>query len=243
MIFLYILLAIVLIFVLLLSVKVRIETEYIDGFNAKLRWSFLNLSIYPLDEKISNLLSKFNKPKSEEETAEKTEEPEVKEENINKKKPNPFKTFYENQGFDGVKKLITDSADALGDMFGSFKRHFIIDDLYLWIVVSKNHDAAGTAIEYGNICQDVFPALGYICSTVKVKNYDVNIEPDFIGTLSSAQFVFNCSFRPIFYLNAAIAMAFKLLFKVVFKVLFNKPKDESNENNKDIQNIKGGATQ
>lgn len=241
MIFLYILLGIILLFVLLLSVKVRIETEYIDTFKAKLRWSFLGISIYPLDERISKLLNKPKAPKEENQTADQSAK-KTEDENINKKKENPFKVFYNNQGFDGVLKLITDSADALGDMFGSFKKHFIIDDLSLWIVISKNHDAAGTAIEYGNVCQDVFPALGYICSTVKVKKYDVNIEPDFIGTFSSAQFVFNCSFRPIFYLNAVIVMAVKLLFKVVFKVLFAKPNKESNEN-KDTQNIKGGATQ
>ena len=131
---------------------------------------------------------------------------------------------------------------ALGKNSKKTLGDFIIDDLSLWIIISKNHDAAGTAIEYGNVCQDVFPALGYICSTVKVKKYDVNIEPDFIGTFSSAQFVFNCSFRPIFYLNAVIVMAVKLLFKVVFKVLFAKPNSESNEN-KDTQNIKGGAQQ
>lgn len=241
MIFLYILLGIILLLVLLLSVKVRIETEYIDTFKAKLRWSFLEISLFPLDERLSKL---FNKPNTHEEEKQTAVQPEKKpeDENINKKKENPFKVFYNNQGFDGVLKLITDSADALGDMFGSFKRHFIIDDLSLWIIISKNHDAAGTAIEYGNVCQDVFPALGYICSTVKVKKYDVNIEPDFIGTFSSAQFVFNCSFRPIFYLNAVIVMAVKLLFKVVFKVLFAKPNSESNEN-KDTQNIKGGAQQ
>ncbi len=240
MIFLYVLLGIILLFVLLLSVKLRIETEYIDSFKFKIRWSFFGISVYPLDEKIKKLL---NRPKKSAEE-DKTEQPvkKAEDENINKKKENPFKVFYNNQGFDGVIKLVNDSADALGTMFSSFKRHFIIDDLEIYAVVSKNHDAAATAIEYGNVCKSLFPALGYICSSVKVKNYSVNVEPDFIGTFSSAQFVFNFSFRPIFYLNAVIAMAVKLLFKVVFKVLFSKPKNESGDN-VDIKNIKGGATQ
>lgn len=241
MVFLYILLGIILFFVLLLSVKVRIESEYIDSFKLKIKWTFLGLSIYPLDKKLENLLNKPKKPKEAvNEEPEPIKTPEA--ENITKKKENPFKVFYNNQGFDGVLKLITDSADALGDMFSSFKKHFIIDELGLYIVVSKNQDAAATAIEYGNVCKVVYPALGFICSTVKVKTHDITIEPDFIGTFSSAQFIFNCSFRPIFYINAVIAMAIKLLFKVVFKVLFCKPREESNEN-KDTQNIKGGATQ
>lgn len=229
---LYIILGIIAFFVLLLSIKVRVETEYVDSFNVKLKWLFLEFPLYPLKEK---------KPKPPKEKEEKTKE-EKPDENINKKKPNPFKTFYDNQGFDGVIKLVKDSADALGTMGRSLKRHFIIDDLYLWIVVSKNHDAAGTAIEYGNICKDIFPSLGFICSTLKVKKYDADIEPDFIGTFSSAQFVFNCSVRPIFLINAGIAFAVRMLNKVVFKVLFAKPKDKSNEN-KDLQNIEGGATQ
>lgn len=242
MIFLYVLLGIILLFVLLLSVKVRFETEYIDSFKVDLKWAFLKLSICPLDKKIKNIFNKPKKPKEEKnETEDEEKKAEKEEADITKKKANPFKVFYNNQGFEGVKKLITDSADALGDMFGSFKKHFIIDDLGLWVIVSKNHDAAGTAIEYGNVCKELYPALGYICSTLKVKEYDITVEPDFIGTYSSAQFVFNCSFRPIFFLNAIIVMAVKLLFKVVFKVLFSKPK-ESNEN-KDTQNVKGGATQ
>lgn len=236
---LYIILGIILFFVLLLSIRVRITSEYFDTFKMEIRWAFLKISLYPLDEKIKKMLNKPKKPKKEK------EEPE-EEENINKKKPNPFKTFYENQGFEGVKKLINDTADALGTMFKSFKKHFIINNLGLWMVISKNHDAAGTAIEYGNVCKDVYPALGYICSDFKVKNYDISIEPDFIGTFSSAQFVFDCSFRPIFYINAIIAMVFKLVFKVVLKLFSkkNKPNEESsNENTNDLQNIKGGASQ
>lgn len=227
---LYIILGIIAFFVLLLSIKVRIESEYIDDFEMKLKWLFLEFTIYPFKPKTP-------KKKEENKVVEEKAEEEVKQ-----VKPNPFKTFYDNQGFEGVIQLIKDSADALGSMMRSMKKHFIIDDLYLWIVVSKNHDAAGTAIEYGNICKTVFPSMGYICSTLKVKRYDVNVEPDFIGTLSSAQFAVNFSFRPLFLINSGIAFAIRMLFKVVFKVLFAKPVDESSEN-KDLQNIKGGATQ
>ena len=235
---LYIILGIILFFVLLLSVKVRIESEYIDEFTLKVRWLFLKFTVYPLKKPIT--IKEKEKPAEEE----KEEKPE--DENINKKKPNPLKTFYDNQGFDGVMQLVRDGADALAKMGRSFKKHFIIDDLYLWIVVSKNHDAAATAIEYGNVCRKVYPAVGYICSHFKVKRYDVSVEPDYIGSLSTAQFAFNFSLRPIFLINAGIALVFRLLFKVVLKILFAKPKKEQaneNENINDTQNIKGGAIQ
>ncbi|MBQ5994363.1 MAG: hypothetical protein IJL63_00735 [Clostridia bacterium] len=229
---LYIILGIILFFVLLLSVKFRIESEYIDKFTLKVRWLFLSFTVYPLKKPIT--LKEKEAPKQEE----------AEEENINEKKPNPLKTFYENQGFEGVMQLVRDGSDALGKMGRSFKKHFIIDDLYLWAVISKNHDAAATAIEYGNVCSKLYPALGYISSSYKLKRYDVSVESDFIGTLSSAQFVFNCSLRPIFLINAGIVLVFRLLFKVVLKILLSKPKKTQESENEDInnsQNIKGGA--
>lgn len=229
MIALYILLGIILLLILLLSVKVRIDAEYIDSFRVKLRWLFLSFDLYPMQKKEKN--PKKEKPKKE-------EPPKAQEEVPKEKKPNPFKTFYENQGFDGVMQLVRDSADAVGGLMKSVKKHLIIDELFLWIVISHNHDAAQTAIEYGEACQDVYPAMGFICSNLKVKKYDVEIEPDFIGTFSSAQFAFALSVRPIFLINAGIVLAVKLLFKVVLKLLRAKPKTPENT---ETQNIQGGA--
>ncbi len=232
MIAIYIILAIIAFFILLLSIKFRIEAEYIDKFTLKVRWLFLSFTVYPFSKK------KPKKPKKPKEEKPQEEKP---PEDIVEKKPNPFKVFYDNQGVDGVIALIKDGADALGSMLRCFKKHFIIDDLYLWMVISKNQDAAGTAVEYGNVCKDVFPPLGYICSTLKVKNYDVNIEPDFIGTFSSAQFVFNASLRPIFLINYGIVFAVRIVKNVVLKILRAKPEVEDNQNAVN-KNIKGGAT-
>ncbi len=136
-------------------------------------------------------------------------------------------------------QLVRDAADAIGGLMKSVKKHLIIDELFLWVVISHNHDAAQTAIEYGEACQDIYPAIGFICSNLKVKKYDVEVEPDFIGTFSSAQFAFALSVRPIFLINAGIVLAVKLLFKVVLKLLRAKPKTSENT---ESQNIQGGAT-
>ena len=117
----------------------------------------------------------------------------------------------------------------------------ILDELFLFVIVSHNHDAARTAIEYGEACREIFPAMGFICSNLKVKKYDVEVEPDFLGTFSSAQFSFSVSIRPIFLINAALVLAVRLLFKVVLKVLRAKPAPKALEN-KDTENIQGGAT-
>ncbi len=227
---LYIILGIIAFFVLILSIKVRVDAEYIDDFRLKLRWLFLSFDLYPMKPK------KEKKPKAEKPKEE--EKPKPEEEAPKEKKPNPFKTFYENQGFDGVMQLVRDTADAVGSLMKSVKKHLIIDELFLWVVVSHNHDAAQTAIEYGEACKDIYPAMGFICSNMKVKKYDVEIEPDFIGTFSSAQFAFALSVRPIFLINAGIVLAVRLLFKVVLKLLRAKPKTPENT---ETQNIQGGV--
>lgn len=242
MVVLYILLGIVAFFVLLLSVKVRIDAEYIDDFRVRLRWLFLSFPLYPMKPREKKL--KQEKPQPE--------KPPEEEQPPKEKKPNPFKTFIDNQGFDGVIQLIRDTADALGSLMKSIKKHLIIEELFLWVVISHNQDAARTAMEYGKACQDIYPALGAICSTLTVKKYDVEVEPDFIGVSSSAQFAFALSVRPIFLTNAAVALVVRLLFKVVFKFLrgiktktseHTDPQAEAQDTQhiQNSQNIQGGA--
>ena len=60
---LIIILAIILFFVLLLSIRFRIEAEYFDEFCLKIKWLFISISIYPLDEKILKLINKMTKDK------------------------------------------------------------------------------------------------------------------------------------------------------------------------------------
>ena len=101
---LIIILAIILFFVLLLSIRLRIEAEYFDEFCLKIKWLFFQISIYPLDEKIVKLINKMTKDKKPKEAPAEPEDNKQEEEAITKKE-NPFKKFYENQGFDGVMSL------------------------------------------------------------------------------------------------------------------------------------------
>ena len=80
---------------------------------------------------------------------------------------------------------------------------------------------------------------------MKVKKYDASIEPDFIGTFSSAQFKTAFSLRPFFLVGAGIRLVFRLLFKVVLKLLRQKPKKAvatEGDNKTETQNIQGGAS-
>lgn len=224
--FLYVLLGIILFFVLLLSIRITINAEYFDEFKLSLSWLFIKINILPSKNK--DKPKKEKKPKEEKPKEEPS--PETEPEDPKEKKDNIFVTFYNNQGFDGVVQLINNAASSLGKMFSSFKKHLVIRELYLFMTVTGNCDAAETAMNYGETCQKVFPAMGFICSNLPVKKYDVEIEPDFLGLKNSAQFAVSIHIRPIFFLNAIIVLVFRLLFKVVLKFLKGIKNKSKNQN-------------
>ena len=226
--FLYILLGIILFFVIILSIRITINAEYFDEFKLSIKWLFLNIQILPSKKK--DKPEKEKKPKKEKPQKEPSPEPEPNPDEQTEKKENIFVTFYNNQGFDGVIELINNAASSLGKMFSSFKKHIVIRELYLFMTVTGGCDAAETAMEYGRTCQKVFPAMGYICSNLPVKKYDVEIEPDFIGVKNSAQFATSVHIRPIFFINAVIVLAIRLVFKVVLKFLKGIKNKSKNQN-------------
>jgi hypothetical protein len=222
---LYIFLGIIGFIILLLSIRITVNGEFFDEFKLNLKWLFLKIDILPAKKK--------DKPKKEKAPKEKKEKPateEVTEETPVEKKENIFVKFYNNQGFDGVIQLINNVGKALGKLMHSLKKHIVLRELYLWMTVTGGCDAAETALEYGRICQKVFPAMGYICSSFPVKKYDVEIEPDFLGLKNSAQFAVSVHIRPIFFLNAVIVLVFRLLFKVVLKFLKGIKNKSKNQN-------------
>ena len=227
--FLYILLGIILFFVILLSIRITINAEYFDEFKLSVQWLFVKIQILPLKKKEKP--EKEKKPKEQKEKKKDTApEPEPNPEEQTAKKENIFVTFYNNQGFDGVIELINNTASSLGKMFSSFKKHIVIRELYLFMTVTGGCDAAETAMEYGRICQKVFPAMGFICTNLPVKKYDVEIEPDFLGVKNSAQFATSVHIRPIFFINAVIVLVFRLVFKVVLKFLRGIKNKSKNQN-------------
>lgn len=229
---LYIIIGIIIFFVALLSIRITVSGEYFETFKMDVSWLFLKYTLFPMKKKQK---TKKEQPPKEEQPQ--PEEP-PREEQPKEKKDNIFKRFYNNQGFDGVIELINNAAYSLMRMLNSFKKHIVIREIYLWMTVSSpSNDAAETALEYGRLCQKVFPALSFICSTLPVKKYDAEVEPDFLGKKNTAQFAFSVSVRPVFFINAVIVLLVRLVFKVVIKFLLGiKNKTKTNENIKE-----GGA--
>ncbi len=227
MVVLYVLLAIIAFFVILFSVRFTIYMTYDNEFKVDVKWLFIKKSVLPKSEDEKSKKAKKEKPKKEKKKKSEEEKPTEQAEEKTKKE-NMLVTFYKNQGFSGVLQLINDTVSAIGGMFGSVFKHFVFRELKLFLSVGAD-DSAETAMLYGKTCSFVFPAMGLVTSTCKVKDYDCGVQPNFIQPEKKAYFKVVLSMRPIFITNAVIVLAFKLLFKVVIKLLSNKPTEASNE--------------
>ena len=212
---LYIILGIIAFFVILLSVKVAVTVHYEDDVAVSVKWLFLKFNILPKAEKEDKPEKKNEKKKKEEKPK---EESEVIPEPKKKKKDNMFVRFYRNRGVEGVVQLLKDAANAVGGMFKRIGRAFLFEELIISLTVGAG-DSAETAIKYGKTCSVAFPAMGLIVDTMRVKKYNIEINPDFIYGKNVAKLHTQISVRPIRLINAVIIVAFELLFKVVLKLL------------------------
>lgn len=215
---LYIILGIIVLIVILFSIKVSVTAEYADSFSLDVQWLFIKLHIFPQTEE-QKAKREAKKAKKEEKKKKKPEEEKKEEDKPSEPKKNIFKEFYENQGFGATVELIQTTAAQLGGFMGSIYRAFVIEKLKLLLKVSSGDDAAQNAIKYGKVCSAVYPSMGFICSNMKVKKYEVNVVPDFISQENKAQFALSLSVRPIKLTNAVVVLAFRLLFKVLLKLL------------------------
>ena len=212
---LYVIIGVIAFFIVLLSIKLVITVHYEDDISLSVGWLFLKFNILPKKEN-------DDKPKKEKKKKEKTEEqPQDKDETVKepkKKKDNMFVRFYKNRGVSGVVQLLKDAANALGGMFKRIGRSFLFEELFIALEVGAS-DSAETAIKYGKVCSAAFPAMGLIVSTMRVKKYSIDINPDFLYGRNVARLHTKISVRPIKLINAVIILAFELLFKVVIKLL------------------------
>lgn len=229
---LYIIFGIVLFFVILFSFKVSVVVEMTDKNKVVLKYLFLKINLFD-----SSKPEKVKKEKADKKANEKTQEkndintdsgqPDAKE--TTKDGNNLFKQLYIEQGYDGIVKMLLVVKDSFGSFFSKVYKTFTINEFYLTMRVTGS-DAADTAIKYGQVSSWIFPTLGKIASTCKMKKYDIDISPDFIGVKNEADLYLDVSVVPIKVTNAVIVLAIQLLFKVILKILFAGSKAKKNVN-------------
>lgn len=213
MVFIYILLSILIFIVLLLCIKLTFITKYEDVFELEARWLFIRYKLYPPKEK-----------KDEKKEKDVKKEPKKDSKPKKEKKPNLIKKFYENQGLTGLIELISATASAVNGVFKRIFKSIVIDSMHIAMRVT-GEDSAKTAVNYGEVCAAVFPAMGFICSTIRVKKYRIDISPDFIGSENKAYFSAVVTVIPIKIINAAVIFLFQVLFNVLIKLFLGGRKD------------------
>ena len=229
---LYIILGIVVFFIILLSIPVVLDMTYTDKFYLKVSWLFLKFKLLPHEEK-----EKKKKVPKEKKPAEQPKEQNKTDDSGQKpKKDNFIKVFYDNQGVTGIVELVKNCASYLGKFGKGFLKSIYIKKLEIAINVSES-DAASTAIKYGKICQEIYPPLGFICSSCHVKNYNVDIRANYCGQKTKGAFDTRVALVPRSVINAGIALVFRL-GKELIKVLLS-----NNKANKENNNLKGGQEQ
>ena len=212
---LLIILAVIAFFVLLLSIKFSVIVHMDGEIALSVKWAFIKINILPKKEK-----KKKKKKKKKKEKKKKDEKPEKKDETVKepKKKDNIFKRFYRNKGVEGFKELLANLVKDLKKMNRRLVRAFIIDDLFISMFVGAG-DSAETAVKFGKTCSAVYPALGFICDTMRVKKQKCEIIPDFINGSNEVRFHVQLSAVPRRLINAFVIVGVQLAFNVLLKFL------------------------
>lgn len=248
---------------LLLSVKVTLGFDFGEsGTKVRFKWGVFGFKVYPemfAPEKIEYYKKKFSfvikkidkiKAKKAEQAEDEPKEKADIDEIWAKIKAFDFEgafaklksLFSRLGGFEGTIEIIQYVALKTKVMVSKILKHIVIKELFVDLTVAGD-DAADTAINYGKTCAAVFPALGTICTNMKVREYDVDIDPDFLAKKSKGDLHTVIAFRPIFMVMALIGYGMKVGNKVIFKLLFSKGRSDENIND-EKQNSKiklGGA--
>ncbi len=227
--FLYTLLGIILFITVLFLIPVRVTAHYEDTFEMLVSYGPVKIKVFPQKEKKKKDKPKKNKPEKPKQKPDKNKKTDKKPK---VEKSNIFVTFYNDQGFEGVIRMIADTLNATGGLFGGIFKHFVFRELFLEMKITGS-DAADTAIKYGKISSAVFPAMGYICSKAKVKKYNIDLSPDFLGVKDKATFHFQFGLCPIFVTNSVITAGFKLFKNVLLKLI--KSQNADNKDKKTLE--------
>lgn len=223
MIFLYILIAILVVLFLITLIPVGIKARYKNKVYCVLKIGFIKIRILPEKPK-----KKKPKVKTEEKSKEKKpEKPKQKEAVFS------FIKLLKQNGVSGIinilKKIASLAAGALKDVF----KHIIIRELSIDVVIGGD-DAAETALNYGKTCAVVYPAVSTVTQVCICKDFNVLVSPDFTdGSKSNAACKLEADIKIFWLVKAVIVHGFKALqvFLKLRKANDTVNKDEDDKNN------------
>lgn len=185
---------ILLLIIALLSFRTKLSLIWTDHEKRiDLKYLFWNFQIYPSQKKKDDLDKKEKKEKN----------------NTEKKSPSKFSEFIKGK----IKKLdLSDYIEMLSGFKDSFIKTFLFDKLHLLIVVASK-EPNKTAVQYGSLSAAVFPLLGKLYNSNRLKDADVHIVPDFMGEKMRFSVDTIVSLRQI----AIVSWLLKVLIKIMKK--------------------------
>lgn len=227
--FLYVLLGIIAFFIIVLSVPLHITIGYDNKIRVSIRYLFIKLDLLPVKDKPK----KEKKPKKE--PPPKEEKP--KDDTPKEKKPNPLLEMVKANGYDGMMTVLSNLGRIFKIYGGKLLKSVVFDEIYLYICVGTG-DAAATAIKYGQTCQKVYPVMGFLCSNNVVKQYDIDVDSDFLANKTEGEFFFDMHLCIRKIINASIAMVVRLVFGVVITFIKGGKKKPAEQKINSVNNSK-----
>ncbi len=181
-------------------------------------------------EKVSEQKPASAVPKADTES-QKTETVNQQDENISeenkpaenppaKKKSNPIKKMWDEEGIVGILSFVSNLLETANSALSTLIRGLHIYSLYVMILVGGG-DADMIARSYGTLCKYYYPVKGMILSTMKVDNYDDYIQPDFIADRTEVEFQLIGSI--------SVGLLLKVALKAVFVFLKNLIKNKKGD--------------
>ena len=198
-----------LIFAIVLACPVIADIQFKDSFGVKIKVLGIPITVFPQKEK----------PQSEE----KKKKP--KEEKEKTGKFSKIKGILESKGLSGLLDFFKELAGVAAGTGKKLFSHLVIYQLSVDISIS-NEDAAKTAIQYGQACAVVYPAMSMITTVAKCKQSHVCVIADFDDKKTKADFRLKAGMRPIFVLTAGISGLIRLI-KVYRRHTADLPKTTS----------------
>ena len=180
-----------------------------------LRYLFIKYKLYPEKQK--------KKKKEKKEPAAKRAESEKKP------KESFFKKLVKVQGVKGLISILKEALSILKQFLEDFTKHILVRRLTINIVTG-GEDAAASAMNFGYVCDAVYPAIGALSGLVTLCRVpEVEVKPDFYSKSSRATLYAHIAVRPAFVIAAVVTKGIKAL-KLYMRVTASVDNDNANTN-------------
>jgi len=208
MIVLTVLIIVIIFITVLLLCPVRIEASYRDKLFLNIRYLFITYQVVPA-----------KKPKVKKDKKKEKKESAKKKLSKKEKKPSFLKKIIKKEGISGFFEIVQDVTKFSIRELKSFFKHIIIQELHIKLDVAGS-DAAATAIQYGNYCAVLFPAVALVSSNSNFKYSQLVIKPNFDQEVKKSQLTAKVRFKlvPLWPFKLALSFIIKGI-SVFFKII------------------------